>query len=429
MHLKRITIFNIRGFGYLRWSQHDENLKGWHVIIGDNGAGKSTFLKTVSLALCGPEEIPGLRLDWKSWLRRGAKRGSVSLVASQHKDWDNWQGKGRRLKNFYPSCSLYMSRAGRADGDVVITAPDREEHNPERNIWSQKPGWFSASYGPFRRFTGGDPKQKVLFYSHPVLARYLSIFDESVALTESLEWLRKLRFEELEGKQASKTLLAGIWALINQGDFLPHGVKLEEITSDEVQFRNADGGVLDIAKLSDGYRSVLSLTFELIRQMASCYKTGDILKEEKGVVVITPPGVVLIDEIDVHLHPTWQRQIGFWLTKHFPNVQFIVTTHSPLVCQAAENGSVFRLPAPGSEQEKAGFVKGTALTRLINGDVLDAYGTELFGDSVNRSKTAQESLEELAMLNQKKIHGSLSRAEKARRLTLLKAFPVNDKAS
>ena len=94
---------------------------------------------------------------------------------------------------------------------------------------------------------------------------------------------------------------------------------------------------------------------------------------------IIVPGVVLIDEIDAHLHPTWQRRIGFWFRKHFPNIQFIVTTHSPLICQAAEVGSVWHLPTPGSG-EQLQQVTGDTLRRLIYGNVLEAYGTEVFGE-------------------------------------------------
>ncbi len=62
---------------------------------------------------------------------------------------------------------------------------------------------------------------------------------------------------------------------------------------------------------------------------------------------INLPGVVLIDEIDAHLHPSWQVDVGFWFTRYFPQLQFIVTTHSPLVCRAAEKGSIWRLAKPG----------------------------------------------------------------------------------
>src|SRR5690606_18158021 len=71
-------------------------------------------------------------------------------------------------------------------------------------------------------------------------------------------------------------------------------------------------------------------------------------RDAEGYPRITRSGVVLIDEIDAHLHPEWQREIGFWLKRHFPRIQFLVTTHSPLVCQAADPGGLFRLPEPGS---------------------------------------------------------------------------------
>ena len=61
------------------------------------------------------------------------------------------------------------------------------------------------------------------------------------------------------------------------------------------------------------------------------------------------PGVVIIDEIDAHLHVSWQRRIGSWLTSHFPNIQFIVTTHSPYICRSADLGALIRLPGVDEE--------------------------------------------------------------------------------
>jgi len=58
----------------------------------------------------------------------------------------------------------------------------------------------------------------------------------------------------------------------------------------------------------------------------------------------------LIDEIDAHLHPAWQREIGFWLKERSPRVQFIVATHSPIICQAADPKGLFRLPPLGSDE-------------------------------------------------------------------------------
>jgi predicted ATP-binding protein involved in virulence len=51
------------------------------------------------------------------------------------------------------------------------------------------------------------------------------------------------------------------------------------------------------------------------------------------------------------LHPSWQREIGFWLKRHFPKVQFLVTSHSPIILQAADPNGLFVLPEPGSDDE------------------------------------------------------------------------------
>jgi predicted ATP-binding protein involved in virulence len=241
-----------------------------------------------------------------------------------------------------------------------------------------------------------------------------------------LGWLSQLRFEELDGHLESGELLSYIKDFVNQDGFLPHGVKFETVTSKSVVFKNPEGIEIDVARLSDGFRSVLSMTFELIRQLFACYEKANLFdRRSDGTIRIMAPGIVMIDEIDAHLHPTWQRRIGFWLTTHFPELQFIVTTHSPLVCQAAEKGSVFRLPTPGSEQDEAGFVTGPALDRLIHGDVLDAYGTELFGKDIERSESTNEKLEELSLLNQKALLGKLSAAEAARHIELKRSFSAH----
>ena len=142
-------------------------------------------------------------------------------------------------------------------------------------------------------------------------------------------------------------------------------------------FRDANGVVVPVMDLSDGYRSVLSMTFEIVRQMAMTFGPDEIFDPNDPAKVV-PEGVVIVDEVDTHLHPTWQSRIGHWFCDHFPNVQFIVSTHSPLVCQSAENGSVYLLPRSGT-REKGGKLKRDTLLRLVHGTVLDAYGTEAFG--------------------------------------------------
>lgn len=84
-------------------------------------------------------------------------------------------------------------------------------------------------------------------------------------------------------------------------------------------------GVLPLEALSDGTRSVISMAADLAYRMVR-------LNPDLGArAALETPGIVLIDEVDMHLHPSWQQAVVYDVRKAFPNVQFIVTTHSPQV--------------------------------------------------------------------------------------------------
>jgi hypothetical protein len=402
MYLRRIIIRNIRAITKLDWSVKSGKEPGWHVIIGDNGAGKSTFLRSVALALVGPKEAFALRQNWDDWLTRGKMEGQIMLRIQWDSSLDKFSGSGNipygrllplQLSFVRQQAEVELRKGSRTDG--------------KRHVWGNKPGWFSASYGPFRRFAGGDKDADRIFLSNPKLASHLSVFGENVALTESLTWLKELKFKKLEHDTEGK-LLDSLQTFVNQDGFLPHKAQLTEVSSKGVEFVDGNNCELLVEDLSDGYRSILSMTFELIRQLSRAYPPKLIFNDEKTKIIA--PGVVLIDEVDAHLHPTWQRKIGLWLREHFPKMQFIVTTHSPLVCQAADIGTVWRLPKPGT-QELGSMVSGVELDRLLYGDVLDAYSTEAFGEDINRSDESKKKLQRLAELNVKELHGQLSTSE------------------
>ena len=253
-------------------------------------------------------------------------------------------------------------------------------------------------------------------------ARHLSLFDEGVTFSRCLDWLRDLKLRELQSDPRGK-LLEALVSFINETDFLPSGVRFDNVTSDGVFFRDASGLIVPVTDLSDGYRSVLGMAFEIIRQMSLVLDPERIFQPgEPGQ--IAPEGVVIVDEIDAHLHPTWQSRIGRWFCRHFPNVQFIVSTHSPLVCQSAGSGSVYLLPRSGST-EKGGKVDRETLMRLVHGTVLDAYGTEAFGSeaAATRSAESRELHRRLALLNNRELLKGLSSKEKSERDRLRRTLP------
>jgi predicted ATPase len=398
MYIQSVEIKNIRSIQHFAWQLPEDQLAGWHVLIGDNGSGKSTVLRAIALGLIQSLKYPELRQSWKNWVRNEHTKGTINIKIF-YKMWpvkaEIELYKTNKIKNFYI---------------------DREGESHAINFGFI--GEFSVAYGPFRRFSGGEPQPKAL---SPDILAHLSIFGEDIALSESLNWLKELRFKELEQKPEA-SILPKIIHFVNQEDFLPYGVRLKEISSDGVFFEEPNGTRLLVEELGDGYRSVLSMTFDIIRQMQIAYQSDDLFSAD-GTQIIRD-GVILIDEIDAHLHPEWQRRIGFWLTEHFPNIQFMVTTHSPLVCQAAVKGSIWRLPAPSSTETSQQIAPDSEeWKRLVYGNILEAYSTDLFGENIDRSDLAQKKYERLAELSAKELDKPLSQNEEAELETLLDELP------
>lgn len=95
--------------------------------------------------------------------------------------------------------------------------------------------------------------------------------------------------------------------------------------------------LLPLSQLSDGYRCALSMIGDIAYRMATLNPqlSGEVLKKTEGIV--------LIDEVDLHLHPEWQQLILMHLTEIFPGIQFIVTTHAPSVINSIPKGSLIIL--------------------------------------------------------------------------------------
>jgi predicted ATP-binding protein involved in virulence len=426
MYIQKAEITNIKSIEH--FEIEFKNPAGWHVLIGDNGSGKTTIVRAMALALVGNEEAYGLRLNADNWINKKEEHADIRLELFEDKNIDSINrekasqialSENSRFK-IVPTVLLHRQQK------TVFLSDFYSDYETVPMEYKDK-GYFSCAFGPYRRFEGGSAEWDDVYDSLGLanLSAHLSVFDESVALTEPIKWLKDLNYKTLEKNKKSKHTLDNLKKLINSDDFLPHNSKLEKISSDGVFFKDGNGSTIAVNQMSDGYRSILSLTFELIRQLVRVYGSEKVFKNiENGEMFIDLPGVVLIDEIDAHLHPTWQTRIGQWFLKYFPQLQFIVTTHSPLVCRAAEKGSIWRLAAPGSDEE-SGEVTGVDRDRLIYGNILDAYGTEIFGSNVSISKESVEKQEDLIKLSKKEMLGIISEEEQTKLDDLRDIFTTN----
>lgn len=425
MRMTCLDVSNLRSIGRFRFELSPEEAPGWHVVLGANGAGKSSFIRAFAIAMVGPNNAVALNQVWREWQRQGALPASISATILPDAE-DIVSSPG-----IEPLINVELGLVAREGSSEQLELVSKEStSSAETSIWarSENRGWFASSFGPYRRFSGGDLSYEKLFFAAPRLAGHLSAFNEAVALTEGLRWLSSLRVTSIETGNGRSRLLDAILTFLNDTDLLPGRARIEEVRSDRVLVRDANGALVATDVLSDGYRSVLSMIFELIRQLDVAYETEVLIGAlVNGQGTIGLPGIVAIDEVDAHLHPDWQAQIGGWFTKVFPRMQFVVTTHSPIVCRNAR--SIWWLPRPGTEDDKARRIIGIEFDRLTKGSILDAYGTQLFGTGISRSKDSKEMLVRLAELNRKALDEGLSSEENTSLNELRAALPTESAAT
>ena len=146
----------------------------------------------------------------------------------------------------------------------------------------------------------------------------------------------------------------------------------------------------------------VALVLDILRQMSRFFGEFHLEYAEEGYPYVPYSGVILLDEAEPHLHVSWQQSIGFWLKKHFPKIQFLVTTHSPFICQAADPRGLIRLrPAP--EEPAAEHLSEEEYNRVVNDGADSAVITSLFGLETPYSAEADKRRERVSQLEAKKI--------------------------
>ena len=429
MYIHRVILENIRGFVDLDLTFDHPSIEGhlypgWNVLTGDNASGTSTFLKAIALGLLGPEIARALQPTLRGWLRDGEAIGriAIEIVPSEA---DSFAKGGPRPKGSF-FAELELTR--RSDGEVAL-APGkkflRKQKSAINGPWQlDQLVWFSAAYGPFRRLYGSSPEAMRLMSAPGRPPRYATLFKEDATLGEAQIWLQELRFKALEKDVAASGLLDSVLTLLNS-EFLRNGLRVSKVDSEGLWLKNDDGVILPLAEMSDGYRSSLALLIDIVRHISIAYgQQSLIVRNADGTVHVPHKGVVLIDEVDAHLHPEWQRLIGFWLKSHFPNIQFIVTSHSAFVCQAADELGLYRLPSISSGDVPHRLSK-EVWERVVSGTPDSILRSDAFGLDYTRSPIAVEARAEWGRLKAKSESQALSAADRVR-MEQLELFAKSD---
>ncbi|KAB8143751.1 AAA family ATPase [Chloroflexia bacterium SDU3-3] len=427
MYLHRVILDHIRGFEHLDFTlaRPDGSYAGWTVFTGDNGAGKSTLLKAIAMGLTGRDTARALQPNLNQWVRHGSpdEKGSITLEISRVAQDDTFVSTGKTPVSRF-SANLLLRNTSR---ETIIEIPAKRKSllPSERSIWAvDAPGWFSCGYGPFRRVFGASSEATQLMMA-PRTQRFATMFQEAASLQQATQWLRELRYKALEGRRVDQEQLDMLLELFNDS-LLPNQLRIDRVDSDGLWLEDRHGIQVVWEDMSDGYRAMLALLTDILRHLIDTYGTqGLFAHDSEGNVIINRSGVVLIDEIDAHLHPEWQREIGFWLKQRFPHIQFLVSTHSPIICQAADPNGLFVLPEPGGDQQPMALSEDD-YQKVIASRPDTILLTSAFGLENTRSPRAVQARSDYARLQAKQRAGAKLTADERRDIEQLALFAQTD---
>lgn len=371
-----LALENVRCFGSIQkieLANRHQSPTQWNIILGENGTGKTTILQSIILA--SPVEAKP---------RPGALAGLVP----------------RALQGYFGHGLKLWSRFARVDSN--IHSEDMESYKsmtikiqftnsshlndtttPEKIYDSyfnqQRPGQSSSiagtqatdpvitpplcfAYGASRRMT------ETSLNENDFGEGYESLFSAFTELQSPSEWLLRADYRERRDPNGRHQSFDKIKTLLIQ--LLPDLDAIEididnQLGTPRVRYKTCYGWV-SMHQLSVGYQTMAAWMVDLASRMYAAYpNSSDPLKE---------PAVVLVDEFDLHMHPRWQRNSILLLTESFPNVQFIVTAHSPLVVQAAPNANLILL-----RREEGEIVVENDLDEIRNWRIDQILTSDLFG--------------------------------------------------
>jgi predicted ATP-binding protein involved in virulence len=348
-YLKSISLENVKcfkGTHFLNLSNENKPAN-WTVILGNNGTGKTTLLQCIA-----------------------------SLDPLHLKEGTRFADVNKEEQEFEIACHETKNPIQSLVGKIFY---DLEDNSPQvkflvENIDIVYHKYFEGKesgnfYAPIVYAYGASRKSgESLLTGESKSNRHDNLFYDK-DLMNAEEWLAQADYASRKTNALAETNLKKIKKILL--DILPDvkgfDFKTSENLRNYVEFLT-DYGSVRFKDLSLGYRVMISWIVDLARQMFERYpSSSDPLSE---------PAIVLVDEIDLHLHPSWQRDIIHFLAKHFKKTQFIVTAHSPLIVQSAENVNVVLLQ---KDIAKGSVSISNEINVTYNGWTLEEILSDLMG--------------------------------------------------
>lgn len=390
--IERIEIRNFKGIEELDldFPSPQSDRESWVMLLGENGAGKSSVLQAVALALMGERHANLLGLDASRFLRREShkKVGSVRVHVTNV-------------------------------GPIELTFARGSDHFRVR---PRNPKVLLNAYGATRLLPRAAKRES----SDAKHIRIKNLFDPTHPLQDAEGWLS-------DPDKVSDERFLDISEAIVHLLMLPEDTR---ITRDRGQIEvEVHGSRTSLQDLSDGYQSIVALLVDIA-----------IGTSEYWPRLAEAEGIVLLDEIEVHLHPTWKISIVERLRRACPNLSFLVTTHDPLCLKGLNAGEIVVLRRDEhhriyaetdippvdhlrSDQLLTSFLFNLPSTRSsATGPMVARYSMLLGKD--NRNEAEEKELEALRDTLSRQLSSAITpeqqRVEAAVKETLLRTSEVQD---
>jgi len=394
MFLQRIALHNVRSVETLALDLTGSDGAGrrWTLLLGENGCGKSSVLRAVALLLAGSEALPDLLGEPDDWISNGAEQctigGRLVTAKGEARDIALVIHRGEGLRELFA-----RNRVSLAALDAAIAHADRQ--------------YFTLAYGASRRLPGGG--SQAAFRDPRVRSAraqgMASMFSTTAPLISLEQWAMDLDWRG--GETALAAMRRALGLLLPGMAFL----RIDRETR-QMMFDTVDGEV-PLAGLSEGYQSMAAWCGDLLHRITDAFPDRH--------DPLATRGVLLVDELDLHLHPVWRRRLVEFLSAALPNFQFIATTHSALTAQQSGEGEVFVLRRQGDKgrpvlQAFVGEPRKMMLHQLLM--------SPMFGlASMDSVETEQARDEVREMLGRKSALGPAERKRLRAQQRLLDATP------
>lgn len=353
MRIDQLVVQNFKGFDTREFSFHPE----FNLIVGVNGTGKTSTLDALAVA------IGSWFLGVKGADSRHIRPNEVLLGDFEHEDIDDegkrhfsvhWENVypcrvqargevlGKRIewirslngpggRTTYSEATQIKKLATQADAAVRkgedVTLPLISYYGTGR-LWLEPRDSYQVS----------DPMRVADKEELSRLAGYWNSVDPRLSVGQLTRWIARQSWISYQQGNRTPPVFAAVKSAIVGCVEAATNIYFDAVLGEVVV--EMQGGTQPFSNLSDGQRSMLALVGDIAHKAAK-------LNPHLGAKVLDETtGVVLIDELDLHLHPRWQRRIIEDLRRTFPKVQFICTTHSPQLIGQAKSDEIILLGQP-----------------------------------------------------------------------------------